>query len=941
MRIVQRREPAKTWSLLGEVRKKPSEYEVVTSKLHYHYNRQPAPFELDPNTPINVWYLRYREGSPFQADTWEGFQDPHQLTYRAYVERQAAREAYLDNLVDEFERRNQDSGLQRHWVEVLDRLYLPTRFPIHALQMAALYLGQMAPSSSITNAAYFQAADELRRIQRVAYRAKSLSLEHHADLASSTYTRRRWEEDAVWQPLRETFEKMLIAYDWGEAFVALNLVVKPIFDAIFNLKLAELARAHEDALLALILDDFELDSQRSRDWTVALVRYAIAQRSANTALIKQWMDHWKPLAYRGMEGIVKLFGQAPRPVEPEAISEKVRAAHDAFLAGCGLDAAAATQVTPIVKIELEKSGIDVIGDMVAWGDHFCLFYETKEDLLDALTSYCKSGLENGEYCLWVVTEPLTIEQATAALKQAVPDFDRHIADGCVEIVSANDFFLQGGKFDREQVAEAMVAKLAGIWARGYAGVRLTGDTSWVTKQDWIPFCELEDSINQVIGNQRLAVLCTYSLASCGAYEILDAVRTHQFALARREGKWVIIETAALNQAKAEIKRLNEELEERVVERTSELMKAEQRYRVMIQTASDAVVCMDESGVILLANSATMEVFGYEPAELIGKPLTVLMPEFLRKVHEDGFRRYMATGQRHLNWQGTELTGLHKNGQAFPAEISFGEVTADGQRIFTGFVRNISERKQAGELRASLQATQGELARISRLTTMGELTASIAHEVNQPLTAITNNGSACLRLLANQNLDPEVLRRALEEIVADGNRASAVIARIRGFIKKAPAQKSELDVNEVIQEVLALVSPELQKNRVGVRCELGKPLPLVLADRVQLQQVLLNLIVNGIEAMSAVTERPRALVVESQVEESGDLMVAVRDSGTGISSEADRVFTPFFTTKVNGMGMGLPISRSLVEGHGGRLWATSNSPHGAVFSFTLPAAGSSS
>jgi len=354
-----------------------------------------------------------------------------------------------------------------------------------------------------------------------------------------------------------------------------------------------------------------------------------------------------------------------------------------------------------------------------------------------------------------------------------------------------------------------------------------------------------------------------------------------------------------------------------------------------------VVCMDESGVIVLANPATMRVFGYKPTEVIGKPLTVLMPEFLRKVHEDGYRRYLATGQRHLNWQGHELTGLRKNGQEFPVEVTFGEMTADGHRIFTGFVRDISERKQAEELRASLHQTQGELARISRLTTMGELTASIAHEVNQPLTAITNNGSACLRLLANKNLDPEVLRRALEEIVADGNRASAVIARIRGFIKKAPAEKSELDVNEVIQEVLALVGPELQKNRVAVRCELGKALPLVLVDRVQLQQVLLNLIVNGIEAMTAVTERPRELVVQSQIEESGDSMVTVRDSGTGLGSETDRVFTPFFTTKANGMGMGLPISRSLVESHGGRLWATSNSPHGAVFSFTLPAAGSSS
>jgi len=140
---------------------------------------------------------------------------------------------------------------------------------------------------------------------------------------------------------------------------------------------------------------------------------------------------------------------------------------------------------------------------------------------------------------------------------------------------------------------------------------------------------------------------------------------------------------------------------------------------MIETASDAVVCMDESGAIVLANPATMRVFGYEPTEVIGKPLTVLMPEFLRKVHEDGYKRYLATGQRHLNWQGHELTGLRKNGQEFPVEVTFGEVTADGHRIFTGFVRDISERKQAEELRASLHQTQGELARISRLTTMGD------------------------------------------------------------------------------------------------------------------------------------------------------------------------------------------------------------------------------
>jgi C4-dicarboxylate-specific signal transduction histidine kinase len=218
-----------------------------------------------------------------------------------------------------------------------------------------------------------------------------------------------------------------------------------------------------------------------------------------------------------------------------------------------------------------------------------------------------------------------------------------------------------------------------------------------------------------------------------------------------------------------------------------------------------------------------------------------------------------------------------------------------------------------------------------------LAASIAHEVNQPLTAITNNGSACLRLLANRNLDPEVLRQALQEIVADGSRASAVLARIRAFIKKTPAVKQALDINEVIQEVLALVGPELQKNRILVERQLTKTLPLVAADRVELQQVLLNLIMNGIEATAGVTDRARVVWLRSRIEESSNVLVSVSDSGAGLVLEPDRMFTPFFTTKADGMGMGLPISRSIVESQGGRLWATPNAPHGAVFSFTLPVA----
>ena len=417
--------------------------------------------------------------------------------------------------------------------------------------------------------------------------------------------------------------------------------------------------------------------------------------------------------------------------------------------------------------------------------------------------------------------------------------------------------------------------------------------------------------------------------------------------------------------RSEQKRGASELDRRVAQRTTELAAAnealrkeiadrkhaeedlrisEEKHRVIVEAANDAVVSMDEEGAILLANPATRRIFGYDPVEIVGKPMTRLMPEMMQKLHENGFRRYLATGKRHLNWQGVEVTAQRKDGQEFPVEVSFGELTSDGHKLFTGFIRDISERKQAEDrLRASernLQTTQAELARVSRLTTMGELAASIAHEVNQPLTGVINNGSACLRLLANNNLEPDVLRRALEGIIADGTRASTVLARIRAFIKKEPAEKGELDINELIQEVLVLAARELDENQVLPDQQLKTDLPSVLADRVQLQQVLLNLIINGIEAMAAVTDRPRLLGVQSRMDQSGDVLVAVSDSGTGFGLELDRVFNPFFTTKANGMGMGLSISRSLVESHGGRLWAAPNSPHGAVFSFTLPATGGS-
>lgn len=250
----------------------------------------------------------------------------------------------------------------------------------------------------------------------------------------------------------------------------------------------------------------------------------------------------------------------------------------------------------------------------------------------------------------------------------------------------------------------------------------------------------------------------------------------------------------------------------------------------------------------------------------------------------------------------------------------------------------AELRQANE---TVRERETELARVTRVMTLGELTASIAHEVNQPLAAIVTNGNACLRWLAGQPPNFAEAKKAVERIIKDSYRASEVIARIRTLVKKAPPRNELVDVNEVIVEVLALAQNQARRNRVSVKRDLADGLPPVLGDRVQLQQVMLNLIVNGLEAIAKSKNGERELSISSGKDESNNLVVEVRDSGAGVdATNLERVFDAFFTTKQDGMGMGLAISRTIIESHGGRLWATANSPRGAVFQFTLPVASES-
>ncbi len=529
---------------------------------------------------------------------------------------------------------------------------------------------------------------------------------------------------------------------------------------------------------------------------------------------------------------------------------------------------------------------------------------------------------------------------------------------------------------------------------------------------------------------------------------------------------------------------------------SEQKRSEERYRIVVETASDAVITADESGLILFTNPATKRIFGYDSTELIGRPLTTLMPEFMRKLHEAGFKRYLATGKRHINWQGTELVGMRKNGEEFPLEISFGEQIRNEHRVFIGFVRDISEKKRAeeafrllvvgtaattgsdffhslvqhmaqalraryafvttcddqkhartlafwkgdgfgenfefdiadtpcrkvlhGELCHHRQGVQGlfpldkiladlqaesylgvpmlddsnrvighiailddkpmeadsrsvdllkifasraaaelkrqkaedelqaalqegermreelaHLAHLNRVSTMGELAASLAHEIKQPISAAMTDARTCSRWLTRDRPDLAEAQTAASRVVKDVARASEIIGRVRSLFKKDSLQHEEVDINELIQEMIALLRGEASRHSILIHSDFSLDLPPIMADRVQLQQVLMNLMLNSIEAMKSMNT-PGKLTIKSQQDDSGQLLISVMDTGVGVPPEKiEQIFNAFFTSKPQGTGMGLPISRSIIVSHGGRLWAASNPESGATFHFTLP------
>ena len=364
----------------------------------------------------------------------------------------------------------------------------------------------------------------------------------------------------------------------------------------------------------------------------------------------------------------------------------------------------------------------------------------------------------------------------------------------------------------------------------------------------------------------------------------------------------------------------------------DLAEREARIRRLVEANIIGIVISDVEGRILEANDAFLRMIGYDREDLMAQRVRwtdMTPPEWRERDQQYLVPQLRMTG----SLQPFEKEFFRKDGSRVPVLIGVANFEDDRDQG-VAFVLDLSERKRTAD---ALRALQMELAHANRLATMGQLAASIAHEVNQPIGASRNNAHAALRFLASEPPNLAEVREALECVVSETYRAGDIIGRIRDQVKKAPPRMEAVDLNDAIEEVIALVRGELSKNRVSVETQLAEGLSPVLGDRVQLQQVILNLILNAMEAMISTDDPVRELVISTDLHSSDGLLVAVSDSGPGVApDDRDRIFESFYTTKANGVGIGLSICRSIIDAHGGRLWADALRPRGAILRFTLPA-----
>ncbi len=554
---------------------------------------------------------------------------------------------------------------------------------------------------------------------------------------------------------------------------------------------------------------------------------------------------------------------------------------------------------------LRDTGLPAVGD-VPWGTHFCLLHDTRAELLETVAPFFARGLAANEFCMWITSQTLSAAEAEAALREVVPRLDQYLASGQMEIVDFHDWYMLDEGFDPDRALQKVAGRLMSALERGFDGLRISGSTFSLARDDWEAFVRYEAAIDRIVGSKRILALCTYSLQKWSMCEIFDVIATHDFALSKEGGSW----------------RASKSFSRQRIEQG--LKESEARLRATIEGVADGIVTTDETGAILSVNPAATRMFGYSLYDLIGENIGVLSSEqgrFLR----------LADCARKLDQRAGaavhETRGRRKDGVLFPVECTITDSRYRDQRLFIIVLRDLTERMQT--------EARMEKLRADRLDAMGGMATAVAHEINQPLTAAANYLNTALRVLGKSFFKPSGVEGVLTKAADQVTRAGQIIGRMRSFVTRGDPDAVPHSMFGLAQEAQELVFAA-GAAEIEVSYRISSRKDLVLADKVQIQQVLVNLMRNAAEAMNGSARRKLTISVSET--ETGMVRTDVSDTGSGLPEHiGETLFEPFKTTKATGMGVGLSISRSIIEAHRGRLWAARNTDGGAVFSFTLPAA----
>ena len=548
-----------------------------------------------------------------------------------------------------------------------------------------------------------------------------------------------------------------------------------------------------------------------------------------------------------------------------------------------------------MEIKIRKTGIDIIGN-VPWGTHFCQFYKTKEDLIDILVPYFKAGLESNEFCMWVTSEPLGVEEAKIALRRVLRNLDDYITKGQIELLDASQWYTPSGKFDSEEVLQGWVEKENQALERGFEGLRLTGNTFWLEKEDWIDFTGYEATIDRIISKYRMMALCSYSLDRCRTSEVVDVISNHDFALIKREGKWELIESAEGKRAEESLRLQTE---------------------ITANMAEGVYLVGTDDGIIRYANPKFEAMFGYEPGEMDGRHVSIVNNP-TEKNAEETAKEIMGILDRDGVWHG-EVNNIKKDGTPFwcYANVSVFNHHEYG-RVLVSVHTDITERKKMDQLK-------------------DDFIGLVSHELRSPLTVIT--GAVNTVLTEGDRLSPEETSQLLTDAALEADALSHLLSNLlelsRAQANRLLIHAEPVSVARIIQDTVEEIKRQSSAHQFILN--IPKKLPTVCADRLRLERVLYNLIDNAVKYSPQGGEV--RVLVKSEEER---LVISVSDQGIGISlSDQAKLFGPFQRLEesklegVRGLGLGLLVCRRLVETHGGRIWVESEPGKGSTFFFTMP------